>query len=285
VNRRKEIPKAITVKEWTKLGEEVAKCMIKSAKDELGINIGDKISKEQNIVLTRLQFRCYYQKLRKVGDKRFERLIEEITSSIEKPSEVLEERQFKYHSKFQDPREVLKQNEFIGNLNTVVLKEISEAINTEDTRLIARMFLLSYIGNITNQLYLGFLSPLFDLLHLSNLTMKLDADWATALVAVSMEEALVKKKLRELGYEPKKNEKFHQQVKKLVELLKDENIRPSMDVLLADGFRNIRNEIIHDPQKWTPKDNEVNEIVRHTIDLAKGLWPDLFKSEEENKDE
>ena len=179
------------MKEWTKLSEEVAKCVIKSAKRELGIKVGDDIDSEQNIELTRLQFRCYYQKLRKVGVKRFERLIEELVSYIERPSEVLEERQFKYHSKFQDPREVLKQNEFIGNLNTVVLKEIGEAINTEDTRLIARMFLLSYIGNITNQLYLGFLSPLFDLLHLSNLTMKLDADWATALVAVSMEEALV----------------------------------------------------------------------------------------------
>ena len=129
------------MEEWTKLGEQVAKCVIKSAKQELGIKVGDDINKDQSIELTRLRFRCYYQKLRKVGVKRFDRLIEELASSIEKPSEVLEERQFKYHSKFQDPREVLKQNEFIGNLNTVVLSEIGEAINTEDTRLIARMFL------------------------------------------------------------------------------------------------------------------------------------------------
>ncbi len=279
MNRRKEVPEEIIVKEWTKLGEEVAKCLIKSAKQELGIKVGDAINKDLSIELTRLQFRCYYEKLRKVGDKRFERLIEELVSSIERPSEVLEERQFKYHSKFQDPREVLKQNEFIGNLNTVVLKEIGEAINTEDTRLIARMFLLSYIGNITNQVYLGFLNPLFDLLNLANHTMKLDADWATALVAVSLEEALVKKKLRELGYEPKKREGFHKQVEKLVELLKDENIRPSMDVLLTDGFRNIRHEIIHDPENWKPKEEEVNEITRHVIDLAKALWPNLFVSE------
>ncbi len=273
------------MEEWTKLGEQVAKCVIKSAKQELGIKVGDDINKDQSIELTRLRFRCYYQKLRKVGVKRFDRLIEELASSIEKPSEVLEERQFKYHSKFQDPREVLKQNEFIGNLNTVVLSEIGEAINTEDTRLIARMFLLSYIGNITNQLYLGFLNPLFDLLNLANHTMKLDADWATALIAVSLEEALVKKKLRELEYEPKKRETFHNQIEKLVELLKDEKIRPSMDILLADGFRNIRNEIIHDPQNWTPEENEVNEIVRHTIDLAKSLLPSLFEQKEENGDE
>ena len=115
--------------------------------------------------------------------------------------------------------------------------------------------------------------------------MKLDADWATALIAVSLEEALVKKKLRELEYEPKKRETFHNQIEKLVELLKDEKIRPSMDILLADGFRNIRNEIIHDPQNWTPEENEVNEIVMHTIDLAKSLLPSLFEQKQENGDE
>ena len=270
------------MKEWTKFYDEVSKCLIKSAKEELGIKIGDNIDSKQNIELTRLRFRCYYQKLRKVGDKRFERLIEELVSSMEKPSEVLEERQFKYHSKFQDPREIQKHNEFMDNLNTVVFNEMGEAINTEDTRLIARMFLLSYVGNITNQLYLGFLNPLFDLLDLANRTMKLDADWATALVAVSLEEALVKNKLRELKYEPRKRETFHSQVENLVELLKDEDVRPSMDLLLSDGFRNIRNEIIHDPQRWTPKENEVNEIVRHTIDLAKDFWPKLYETKEDD---
>ena len=100
-----------------------------------------------------------------------------------------------------------------------------------------------------------------------------------------MEEALIKKKLRELEYEPKKGETFHKLGENLVELLKDESVKPSMDLLLSDGFRNIRNEIIHDPQKWKPEENETNEIVRHTIDLAKGLWPDLFKIEEEDNDE
>lgn len=112
-------------------------------KKELGIKIGDAINKDQIIELVRLQFRCYYQELREISDKRFGKLIEELTTSIENPSRALEEKQFKYHSKFQDPREVLKQNELIGNLNTVVLDEMSEAIRTEDTRLIARMFVLS----------------------------------------------------------------------------------------------------------------------------------------------
>ncbi|MHA1864805.1 MAG: hypothetical protein ACTSWA_13615 [Candidatus Thorarchaeota archaeon] len=273
------------MEEWDKFQNEVARCLKKNAKKELGIKIGDKISKEQSIDLTRLRFRCYYERLGKVGVRRFSRLIEELIESITKPSEVLGERQFKYDSKFQDPRDVLEQNEFLVKISKVIFSEIDDALFSEDTRLISRMFILSYIGNIINRVYLGFLEPLIDLLNLANHTLQLDADWATALVAVSLEEALVKKKLRELGYEPKKKEGFHKQVEKLVELLKEENIRPSMDVLLTDGFRNIRHEIIHDPERWKPKEEEVNEITRHTIDLAKALWPDLFKIEDEKEDE
>ena len=132
--------------------------------------------------------------------------------------------------------------------------------------------------NIISQVYLGFIEPLIDLLVLANESVGLDADWATALVAASLEEALIKKKLRELDYEPKEREAFHKLVEKLVELLKSEDVRPSVDVLLSDGFRNIRHEIIHDPAQWKPEENEVNEIVRHTIDLAKALWPNLFTS-------
>lgn len=169
------------------------------------------------------------------------------------------------------------------HLAEVVLEEITEAIDIRDSRLTERMFVLSFVGNIINQVYLGFLDPLFDLLNIANLAVGLDADWATALIAVAMDEALVKKKLRELDCNPEKRENFHNQVEKLVELLKKEEIRPDMDVFLTDGFRNVRHEIIHDPVKWKPKEKEVIEIIRHTIDLTKSLWPDLFKTDEEDR--
>ncbi|MFW9804416.1 MAG: hypothetical protein ACFFFC_17290, partial [Candidatus Thorarchaeota archaeon] len=92
------------MKEWMKFYDEVAKCLIKSAKQELGINVGDEISEEQRIELVKLRFRCYYQKLRRVGVKHFDKLIEELMESISEPTEVLEERQFQYQSKFLDPR-------------------------------------------------------------------------------------------------------------------------------------------------------------------------------------
>ena len=257
--------------------------MMKSAKQELGINVGDDIDKEQSIKLTRLRFRCYYQILRKVGVDRFDRLIEELIASTAKTSEALGERQFKYLSKFHDPRDVLEQREFLRNLNEVVLEETDEAIGIGDTRLTEMMFVLSFVGNIINQVYLGFFEPLSDLLILANHAAGLDADWATVLIAVALEEALVKKKLRELGYEPQKKEPFHRLVEKLIELMQREKIRPDMDVFLTDGFRNIRHEVIHDPVKWKPKEKEVIEIIRHTIDLTKSLWPDLFKTDEEDR--
>lgn len=269
------------LKEWTELYEEVTKCLVKSAEQEIGIKIGDEITKNQSIELTRLQFRCYYTRLRKIGDKRFEKLMSELAKSVEKHGEVLAERQFGYQSRFQDPRDVLKQNRHLDKIGKVILQEIDKAISTEDTRLVSRMFYLSFLGNITNQTYLGFIEPLIDMIILANQYLGLDADWATSLVAVVIGEALVKKKLRELGFEPNRKDSFHTQAQKLKELLKEEGKRPPMDVLLTEGFRNIRHEVVHDPEKWKPEEEEANEISRHTIDLAKALWPDLLVGEDE----
>lgn len=80
------------MEEWTKFNDQVTKCLEKSAKKELGINVGDEIDKEQNIELTRLRFRCYHQVLRKVNEDRFDRLIEEIMTPIVKTGEILGER-------------------------------------------------------------------------------------------------------------------------------------------------------------------------------------------------
>ena len=164
------------MKEWSKFDEDVAKCLVKAAKKELGINVGDELSKGQMIELTRLRFRCYYEILQKIGKRRFDKLKDELIESISEPSEVLSERQFQYRSKFGDPRDVIKQTEFLDAMSKIILSEIDEALFTEDTRLLTRMFILSYIGNITNQVYIGFLEPLFDLLNLANRTLKLDAD-------------------------------------------------------------------------------------------------------------
>jgi hypothetical protein len=275
-----DLVEGIMLKEWSKFTDEVTDCAKKSAKRKLGINLQDEMSKEQSIELVRLRFRCYYETLQKMSDRRFSKLIKESFESIAKPSEILEERRFKYLSKFHDPRDLIKQKEFLRVLDKVALDEIAEAVSIDDTGLTAKMFVLSFVGNIINQVYLGFIEPLIDLIVLANKSAELDADWATALIAVSLEEALIKKKLRELSYDPKKGEAFHKLVEKLVELLKREDVRPAMDVLLSNGFRNIRHEIIHDPTQWKPEENELNEIIRHTIDLAKALWPDLFISEQ-----
>lgn len=46
-------------------------------------------------------------------------------------------------------------------------------------------------------------------------------------------------------------------------------------LLLSDGFRNVRHEIVHDPETWKATPEQTHECVRHIVALAKFLWPDL----------
>ncbi len=262
----------VTMKEWNEFYDQVHKCQAKLAKEELGITEKtENIDEKQVLELMRLYFHCYHQTLGKAGVARFDRLVEELFSGLERSFEKIGERLFKYQMKFIDPRILLDIREAERKIDAVVLEEIDEVLNSEDSRLLARMYIISFYNNIVHQALLQKLSPFLDILSLSEQTLGLDIEWVCALIAVVLDEALVKEKLRELGFEPKRTDSFHKLMQELVSCIKKENIRPQMDVFLTEGFRNVRHEIVHDPTRWKPSEDEVNTIIHHTMELAKGL--------------
>jgi hypothetical protein len=260
--------------EWEKFYGMVKSCHKKLVEEELDLKETEEISDAQFIDIMQLYYRCYYKKLGYVSDKRFNNLISETGKSIEDMSGKIEDRQLKYASKFLEPKHLIEQVKFTEKINDRFINEIGDALESEDTRLISRMFILSFYNNLAYDIILNLLTPLIDVISIANDKLGLGQDWAVSLLAVGLQEALVKSKLREFEFEPTKRETFHKLGVKLREKLEESEERLNMDVLLTDGFRNVRHLIVHDPVKWTPDENEANEIVRHTLNLASVLYPD-----------
>lgn len=261
----------VHMSEWEKFYQKVGRCQGKLIKKEPEIN--EEPSKDEIIEYARLWHKCYYEHLAYIGDRTFRKLIDEIADSMKELTEKTAERQFKYQSKFHDPRKILEHDTFAEEFSKAILEEVDLARFSENHRLTDRMFYLSFYNNLVYEIILKLLIPLLDLMNLANEILDLNIDWITSLVSVALQESLIRKKLREIGQPPKKNDKFHHLSQKLIDHFESTGEKVALDVLLADGFRNVRHPIVHDPVSWNPSDDEANEIIRHTIKLASVLFP------------
>jgi len=71
-----------------------------------------------------------------------------------------------------------------------------------------------------------------------------------------------------------KNEKYYALIEKLAELIEEkEKRRVSLEILLSQGYRTIRNKIDHEGFRWKPTENESKTITIHLLRLANELWP------------
>ena len=278
---------ASNMENWEELRTEIDKCATRLAKEELGIAPSEEtqLTRKRQIQLLKYWVRCYYRKLATISNKRFDAMLDEILRSINEYSRQSEEKLLKYTLKLGDPRDILRQVGFLKQANKAIFTEFAESVDEKDTRLVGRLFMLSFLNEITLQTYLSSTTPLQDVLALAESTAGLGMDWAVSLIALVLEEAMIRKRLREMGVEPEKNTKFYQLLDTLVKKLEEHNERPTQDILLADGFRDVRDMIAHDPAKWNPKEDEMSDIVRHTLSLMRALQPKPSMAERANADE
>jgi hypothetical protein len=269
------------MKTWTKFWESVFKCAKKLAKKELGLKIDTTdISREQAIQLVRFQARCYYEKLSKVGDRRFNKMIDELMEPMIESVKQVDSALLDYLSKFGNVQNLLELGKFGNDINNAILDEMVETVDPEDARMLGRMWSLSYLRGQSFDIMMASIQPLRDILAVANIAVELDYNWAVSLIALVLEEAMVKAKLRELGIKPGDRELFHKLTDKLVKKLEELGKRPTQEVLLTDGYRNVRQKVVHDPVKWKPTENDMHDVVRHACQLAEALWPDKFKLEQ-----
>ena len=269
------------MKTWTKFWESVSKCAQKLAKKELGIKKDTTdISREQAIQLVRFRAHCYYEKLSKVGERRFNKMIDEFAEPLIKSMEQVDSTLLDYLGKFGNVRDLLELEEFGRDINNAILDEMIETVDSEDARMMGRMWSLSYLRGVSFDTMMASIQPLRDVLSIAKIAVNLDYNWAVSLIALVLEEAMVKARLRELRIKHGERELFHKLTEKLMTKLEELGERPTQDVLLTDGYRNVRQKVVHNPLKWQPTENDMHDVVRHAYQLADTLWPDKFKLEE-----
>jgi len=121
--------------------------------------------------------------------------------------------------------------------------------------------------------------PFFDTLDIAEKVLDVDANWITAILALNIEENLLKKKLYDLGSSKEEinrlgKQGYYRLVDEVVERVQEEEGRQvNLDVLLSQGYRKVRNMIDHEGYRWKPDKKDGFRIVGHLISLAKNLWP------------
>lgn len=262
---------------WEKFDADVVKCTKKRIRKDIGPPDPERVLTSEEVVhIFRLSRQCYLEKMKKVGVRRFDRMVEELVDEMNTMFKVVNDTLFEYMSGFGNVRALQKQEELGKDINEAIVEETFQAIDPDDPRLTERMWLLEFLRGRYMNAVLVSLQPLWDILGLSQSILNLDLNWAVSTLALVAEEGMVREKLREFGIPPGDRRNFHNLLEKLMEEMERQGIRPTHEVLLSDGYRNIRNNVAHDPVKWHPTKKEMHDVSRHAIQLAQALWPDKF---------
>lgn len=101
----------------------------------------------------------------------------------------------------------------------------------------------------------------------------LDTNWAKSIIALSMQEIAVKKRLDELEVSYSEYDDFQKVVEKLQKEIDKRNLQsPHILLSVARSYRHIRAKLMHDPQKSGISEDEAIAISNNTIALIKALF-------------
>lgn len=275
------------MKEHKRFWEKVAKCVWRrlGEKRKKELEAKEDLAREELVDILRHNIRCYYEQLKKMGAKRFKRLLKEEASALEETGEIVAKSHRKYFARFiEDPHEFVRIEKEATELYEALLDEQADSIDFEDTRLLKRLFWLSYLRDLRTQLLFSSLQPLLDISVLGNQILGLDVYWLTSLLALQLEEGMVKKKIREYGKKPK-GRSYYKLVEQLTDLMKEKGKRPDQELFISPGYRRVRNNIVHDLQDWKATESDMHKVVSHVLAVAKSLWPDKFDSFETDEED
>jgi hypothetical protein len=224
---------------------------------------------------------AFLEEIALMTQRDFDKLIKVILESIEKRFEEEGRAYLDYEIMFKEPLRVLDEAVLTANLTseieTVVVKNKFLAANP---RLLARLLTFSSMREFGTALALMRLKPLFDVMEVAKAKLSVDDNWMTAIVALSLEENLLKAKLSQLGISEGEIKKFandfYKLANKVTELIEAKEHRlVGLDSLLSSGYRKVRNKLAHEGYIWKPKRIETNQIVSHVLKLSVELWPTL----------
>lgn len=236
-------------------------------KQKLKIKYLEKVSPTLLIAL--------FEELASTSERNFDRMMSEIGKALNEKLEELARDVMDFELMMKDPITVFQKMFLTERVGRAVQKELEKHEELfEDPQLLLRLIALMTIREISFGVAFVTLRPFFEVLNMARDRLGIDENWAIASFALNLEESLVKKKLSELGVSRDEMKgQFHELLEKTISLIEvKEERRLSSEVFLSAGYRRIRNKLDHEGYLWKPIRKETNEIVRHLLRLANGLW-------------
>jgi hypothetical protein len=228
-------------------------------KKETGIDLSDpkvisNLSLEDNATIQEVGFKCALKVIRNLARTKFSDWIVNEYKDVASQMEKLGERLTRFGSKVGDSailfKEIFLQARVLENLVT----DIDGEELLSDHKAVVRLLLMSYASELRSRIFINSLSPLLFSIGLAQSTLSKDMNWCTSMLALTIEEQLIKKKAKEFGIVISKDEYYHS------------DIRQSREMLLADSHRKIRNKVVH--KNWNPTEDEMDDIIAHVLKIT-----------------
>lgn len=240
-------------------------------KKETGIDLSDpkvisNLSLEDNATIQEVGFKCALKVIRNLARTKFSDWIVNEYKDVASQMEKLGERLTRFGSKVGDSailfKEIFLQARVLENLVT----DIDGEELLSDHKAVVRLLLMSYASELRSRIFINSLSPLLFSIGLAQSTLSKDMNWCTSMLALTIEEQLIKKKAKEFGIVISKDEYYHSILDKVTSYLDDHDIRQSREMLLADSHRKIRNKVVH--KNWNPTEDEMDDIIAHVLKIT-----------------
>jgi len=223
---------------------------------------------------------AFYAELVETSDREFNRMMSEVAKAMEERLDEMGEGYLNFELMKRNPLIVIQELFLTNRLGKLADKELRKHKDLffkdeeQALRFVSRMMALMAMQNFSLTSALAELRPFFEVMDIGRKRLYIDENWATSVLALSLEEALVKKKLLEMGVSKSKLAgKFHTLLRETINLIeKKEKRRLSCEILLSTGYRNIRNKLVHEGHRWKPTKKETSQIVIHLLKLADELW-------------
>ena len=231
--------------------------------------------------VTPIVVNAIFQEIATISDRKFKKMLEEITRPMEEELEKIAVDYLNYETILRDPFTVLAESTILANH----VETINEALESslapflDNKKILQRIIILLYIREIGFGMFFASFRPFFDTLNIAEKVLGVDEQWIIAILALNIEENLLKKKLYELGSSNEEinqlgKQGYYRLVDEVVKCVQEEEDRQvNLDVLLSHGYRKVRNMIDHEGYHWKPAKKDVFRIVGHLIRLTKNLWP------------